>query len=173
MSLILLRHTKPQRAEGRCYGRTDLPLAEGFEQDVARLLEELPAVARILTSPLSRCRRLADAIAEARGMTVTVDPGLIEMDFGRWEDTPWDDIPRAELDAWVADFDHARPHGGESVAELGARVNATLDAAVQGALPVLAVTHAGVIKAALTAKGHPMAWAVETAFGTWREVDWP
>lgn len=173
MSVILLRHTRPEGAEGLCYGRTDLALAPGFEGEVARLAGALPAVTRIVTSPLSRCRRLAEALAAARGQPVAVEEELIEMDFGRWEATPWDAIPRAELDAWAADFSGANPHGGETVADLAARARRALDRAAAGARPVLAVTHAGIIKAALVAAGDPNGWKAETAFGDWRRIDWP
>ncbi|HBF90413.1 MAG TPA: phosphoglycerate mutase, partial [Hyphomonas atlantica] len=47
-------------------------------------------------------------------------------DFGRWEMQPWGDLPRHELDAWANDFLDARPHGGESVAELTARTRAAI-----------------------------------------------
>lgn len=173
MSLILLRHTLPQGAKGVCYGRTDLPLADGLDTEVARLLKELPQVARIVSSPLSRCRRLAEALGRARQQSVTVETGLIEMDFGTWENRCWDDIPRAEIDQWSADFHHAKPHGGESVADLAARAQAAFDAVLQGDGPVLAVTHSGIIRAALAATGHPEGWRADTAFGQWRQVSWP
>tara|TARA_R110002073_G_scaffold18564_10_gene68614 strand:+ start:8346 stop:8867 length:522 start_codon:yes stop_codon:yes gene_type:complete len=172
MSLILLRHTRPEGADGICYGRTDLPLAAGFEADVARLLAELPAITRILSSPLSRCLRLARAIADARGHTVEIDDRLIEMDFGQWENRPWDDIPREQIDAWLMDFDHARPHGGESVTQLSSRARAGFDAAVAGPVPALAVTHAGVIKAAMAATGAPKGWHTSTGFAQWRRFEW-
>ncbi|MCB1405822.1 MAG: histidine phosphatase family protein [Rhodobacteraceae bacterium] len=173
MSLILLRHTRPEGADGLCYGRTDLALADGFDAAVARLLEDLPQVARILSSPLSRCRRLAEAIGAARNQPVEVDDRLIEMDFGRWENTSWDTIPRAEIDAWAQDFHHSKPHGGESVAELSARAQAAFSAAVAGPVPALAVTHSGVIKAALAATGIPGGWHANTDFGDWRRIAWP
>lgn len=172
MSVILLRHTEPIGAVGRCYGRTDLPLAEGFEAEVARLLAKLPPVLRILSSPLSRCRLLAEAIARARGQSVTIDERLIEMDFGAWENLGWDAIARDQIDRWARDFHHAKPHGGESVADLAARTKAALDAAVQGPVPVLAVTHSGVIRAALAAQGDPEGWHIDTGFGQWRRISW-
>ncbi|MCB1390596.1 MAG: alpha-ribazole phosphatase family protein [Rhodobacteraceae bacterium] len=173
MALILLRHTRPAVDEGICYGRTDLDLAPGFAAEAARIAAELPPVARILTSPLSRCRRLAEAVGSARGLPVAEDARLIEMDFGRWETRPWAAIPRAEIDTWRDDFLAARPHGGESVQTLADRVTEALDAATGGALPALIVTHAGVIKAALSATGAADAWRAETPFGTWRRIDWP
>jgi len=172
MSLILLRHTEPEGADGICYGRTDLPLAEGFKDDLVRLLAELPQVLRIVTSPLSRCRLLAEAIGAHRQQPVETEPRLIEMDFGAWENRSWDDIPRSDVDAWLMDFHNAKPHGGESVAELANRTQAAFDALSQGAVPVLAVTHSGVIRSALAATGDPKGWHANTKFGTWRHVDW-
>lgn len=173
MALILLRHTRPAVAEGTCYGRTDLDLAADFPAESARIASELPDITRILSSPLSRCLRLARAIGAARDLPVTPDPRLIEMDFGTWEGRPWSAIPRPEIDAWRDDFLAARPHGGESVQALAARVADALAEAATGTVPVLIVTHAGVIKAALAAQGIPDAWRAETAFGTWRRIAAP
>jgi alpha-ribazole phosphatase len=155
-----------------CYGRSDLPCAETFDTEAAALLPTLPPVDRIVTSPSSRCIRLADTIARARGLAAVVDPRLAEMDFGRWEGVPWDAVPRAELDAWAADFHGARPHGGESVAMLAARVASALSGLGRGGGggSVAAVTHNGVIRAALAAAGRPGAWDWITPFGGWVEI---
>lgn len=173
MSLILLRHTRPDVDEGLCYGRTDLSLCDDFDAEVERIDAELPRIATILASPLSRCLRLAQAIAARRDLEVTVDTRVIEMDFGRWERTPWEVIPRDQIDAWRDDFMGAAPHGGESVRQLANRVEAALTDAVSRAAPVLVVTHAGVIKAALAAIGEPDAWNATTGFGQWRRIPWP
>ncbi len=163
--MILLRHLRPAVAEGVCYGITDLDLAEGHAAVLETVLERLPALDGIATSPLRRCRILAEAIATRRGMRVVTDHRLIEMDFGAWEGQPWNDIPRAELDQWAADFLHARPHGGESVAQLQARTQAAL--AEYHATPghQLLVTHAGVIKAALATGHRAEDWPAALAFG--------
>ena len=113
----------------------------------------LPPVARVVTSPRRRCRLLAEAIAAARGLELGEDARLAEMDFGAWEGRRWDALPRAELDAWAADFEGARPHGGESVAMLAARVGAALAAAEPADPPVLWVTHSGVVRAACALAG--------------------
>ncbi len=171
MSLILLRHTRPDVAEGTCYGRTDLALAVGFAAEADRLADTLPPLAAVVTSPLARCRRLAEAIAARRGLTVQVDPRITEIDFGRWEGVPWADIPRAELDAWAADLLHARPHGGETVAELAGRVGAALADWRRGPRPLLAVTHAGVIKAVRVRRAGPAAWEGSLGWGMWETVE--
>ena len=74
------------------------------------------------------------------------------MDFGTWEGRPWAEIPEAEVEAWAADFIDARPHGGESVAMLLARVRRAM-ARCRPEEPSLVVTHGGPIRAALFAAG--------------------
>lgn len=167
MRVILLRHTRTLGAEDRCIGRTDLRLADTFEAEAAAILMALPPVRRIVTSPLSRCTRLAELIARERRLPVAVEPRLAEMSFGRWDGLPWDEVPRAEVDAWAADLHNARPHGGESVAELAARVAAALVNLGDGDL---VVTHNGVIRAALAAAGREGAWEARVPFGSFVEI---
>jgi len=170
MSLILLRHTRPVGADGLCYGRSDLRLEADFDTEAERLARALPSFTRILSSPLSRCLRLARALSVARDRPLAVDERLIEMDFGRWEGQRWAAIARAELDAWAHDLEGARPHGGETVAELAARSRAALHEAMTGPVPVLVVSHAGVIKSALAAGQGASGWKAEVGFGEWREL---
>ena len=152
MGVTFLRHTTPRVAPGTCYGRTDLPLADSFKDEAAAVARAMPHAARIVSSPLRRCRLLAEHLAELANLPLTIDPRLIEMDFGAWEGRLWSDIPRAEIEAWTGDFLHARPHGGESVAKLRARALDAATALHNEPHSTLAVTHAGVIKAVL-AKG--------------------
>lgn len=173
MALIVLRHTRPLGAEGLCYGRTDLPLAPDFEAEARRIAAALPPVVRIVSSPLSRARRLADAVAVARGLPVEVDPRLTEMDFGTWEGRTWDALPRDELDAWALDLLGACPHGGETVAALAARVAEALDVLHRGPVPALVVAHAGVAKAALAWAGAANPWEARLDFGAWLPVSLP
>jgi len=173
VDLILLRHARPEGIEGLCYGRSNLPPGAGTAALATRLAGELPPPARILTSPLARAARLAEAIAAARGLVAEPDPRLAEMDFGAWEGQLWNAIPRAQIDAWAADLLHARPHGGESVAMLAARVATALAAAEAGPRPVLAVTHAGPIRAALARAGQHDAWRAQIGFGAWLALPRP
>ena len=165
MALILVRHTRPAVAEGVCYGVTDLDLAPTFKDEAARVLAALPSAERLVTSPLRRCRRLADRIGAARALLPIIDERLREMDFGAWEGVPWASVPRAELDAWAADFLHARPHGGESVHRLHERTEAALADYRQTGLSHIIVTHAGIIKAARVTKWRSGGWKRTVDFG--------
>ena len=165
MPVTLLRHTTPDVARGICYGISDLGLADSFHEEAQAVLESLSTVERIVTSPLQRCQRLAEHIGASLSLPVRADARLREMDFGTWEGRAWSDIARAELDHWAADFLHARPHGGESVAMLTARTREALAeyAALQD--HILIVTHAGVIKAALATGRTAAAYAATISYG--------
>ena len=76
-----------------------------------------------------------------------------------------DAIPRAELDAWAADFLHARPHGGESVHMLHERSRSALADYRATGLSHIVVTHAGVIKAVRAEDRRPDAWKSNVEFG--------
>ncbi len=153
VALTLIRHTRPAVEPGICYGRTDLALAPTFAEEAAAVLARLEPAAALVSSPLGRCRALAERIGSALHLQPAYDHRLQEMDFGAWEGQDWNDIPRMELDAWAADFLHARPHGGESVHAFVARVHEVLAELRKDGVSRLVVTHAGVIKASTVDKG--------------------
>lgn len=200
MELILIRHPAVI-APCLCYGRSEVALAEPPRIECARLIEWLNPLCgghasrsgrgpRLYSSPLSRCASIAEGLSAHFGVAVRYDARLQEMDFGRWEGLPWDQVPRAEIDAWAADVERARPHGGESVTELAARAGAWLDD-LPGAgtgtgggdgggnsdgdgherhgdhsVPVVAVTHAGTIRVlAARALGLPLAQCLDWQIG--------
>jgi alpha-ribazole phosphatase len=127
-------------AAGLCYGHTDLSLADTVAPWAAALREEIDPSLPCYTSPLQRCRLLADALHPAP----VADSRLMEMNFGEWEMQFWDALPRDALDAWAADPLGFAPPGGESVMQMQARVLAFLRERVEDDL--LLVTHGGVIK---------------------------
>jgi alpha-ribazole phosphatase len=175
MDLVLIRHPAVAVEAGVCYGQTDVALAEAAEAGAVSIAARLAALGvrapqRIETSPLTRCASVAQLLArEQGGLALYEEARLAEMDFGAWEMQRWDAIERAQIDAWAADFDHARPHGGESVAQFEARVAAWFDTlAAQAHERVWAVAHAGVLRAATAhALGLPLArcarWPLEMA----------
>ena len=142
MILHLIRHPKPLIEPGICYGRLDIS-AENTNVVAAEWLAELPPNLPVWTSPLIRCRALAELLhPQAR-----VDARLVEMNFGVWEGRPWDAIPRTELDAWAADVAGYVPPGGESPRQLQQRA---LDFVDSLDVPeAVIVTHAGVIRTLL------------------------
>jgi len=142
MRLFLIRHPRPEIDQGICYGRYDCPGIDPSSVAIA-LSPLLPEDALVWSSPLLRCRQLAKCLQP----DVILDQRLAEMHFGDWEGRRWDDIPRAELDAWAADVAGYAPPGGESPRELQRRA---LDFVASLDVPeAVIVTHAGVIRTLL------------------------
>lgn len=144
MRLYLIRHPRPDVTPGLCYGRSDLTLAEDAAVAAVALRFLLPENSPLFSSPLTRCRLLAEALHPVPQF----DARLMELDFGDWEMRPWSAIGRAAIDAWAAEPLLFAPPGGESVATLRLRVADFLAELVcrDVELAVL-VTHAGVMKA--------------------------
>jgi alpha-ribazole phosphatase len=157
MQFYLIRHPRPIDAEGVCYGRQDVQVdAEAVARTAAEVRERIPAItlksARIYSSPASRCLLLARALAAPRAPRMAEE--LWEMNFGTWEGLAWDCVPRDELDAWARDVWRYRPGGAESAAMVAARWQRWARALQSsGEDSAIAVTHAGVIRVALSGKG--------------------
>ncbi|MDE1182911.1 alpha-ribazole phosphatase [Paraburkholderia sp.] len=183
MDLVLMRHPAVAVDAGVCYGHSDVPLADAPSASATALALRLAALQAppprvLLSSPLTRCSTVASALAANFGCAQSFDDRLKEMDFGAWEQQRWDAIDRAALDDWAANFDHARSHGGESVAQFVERVQAWLDAfAVTRELsPAYVVTHAGVIRviaSLLLGVGvrQCLQWALEVGGVVWLRRD--
>ncbi len=152
MKLWIWRHPKVCHAQGRCIGRTDLPVDP---RRTKRLAHRIRAAARrhdlphrVLTSPLQRCAAVGRWLRRW-GWQHKVDAALLEMDFGAWDGKTWADVPHAEIDAWCEGFLHHAPGGGESLHQVFERVaawSAPIDPDAPGR-PTLIVGHAGWILA--------------------------
>ena len=155
--LLLVRHA-PTAATRAAAFPADEPVDERGLAAAALLRERGEA----LRSPALRCRQTAEAMGL---MSVVVEPALAECDFGAWAGRALTDIDEDEAAAWMADPD-ARPHGGESLSVFAARVAGWLDLQARLDGPAVAVTHGGVIKAAVVhALGAPLDgfWRIDAA----------
>ncbi|HEY8524024.1 MAG TPA: histidine phosphatase family protein [Acidimicrobiales bacterium] len=166
--LVLARHGRTEaNARGVLLGRADPRLDDEGTSQAADLGASLAApgndIVRIVSSPLSRCRATAEAIAAAvGGLDVEVDDRWIELDYGVLDGVALGDVPAETWAAWRSDVSWA-PEGGESLAALGERVRAACDDLVADAAgsDVVVVSHVSPIKAAV-------AWAL----GAGDEVAW-
>jgi len=157
MQLYLIRHPKSDAVEGMCYGRVDVEVdLDALATTLTNVRQTIPAdvlrQAPIFTSPLSRCADLAKALAKPRSPEVA--SALIEMDFGSLEGKYWNEFPRVGLDGWAQDIWRCKPGGGENVRDLATRWRGWCDSVrLTHRGPVIAVTHAGVIRVALALAG--------------------
>lgn len=148
--ILLLRHgetfwNRERRIQG--HAESDLtPLGERQAQAMARLAAELVAREpgddwRLVSSPIGRARRTAEAVAAATGLTIELDPRLAEICCGQWE---------GRLRAELTDVDPAQPMGewifsapgGETFEDVMARARGWLeDLPAEPGRRVVAVSH--------------------------------
>ena len=161
MFISLIRHTRVAVPPGTCYGWTDVPVADTFEEEAAVVRQRLMGMSfdAVYTSPLTRARKLA----EYCGFTDAIaDPRLREMNMGEWEMQRYDDITDPHLQRWYDDYLHERTTGGESFPMLCARVAEFLDELHTRPYHHVAIfAHAGVLVAAGIWAG---LWPAEEAF---------
>jgi probable phosphoglycerate mutase len=90
MNLLLVRHGETAwNRDGRYQGRTDIPLSQTGQAQVAALGQRLAAVPIKIAyaSPLSRAKNTAEAILMGRAPVTPLwlDAGLLEISHGDWE----------------------------------------------------------------------------------------
>ncbi len=167
--LILVRHGESvANAQGLLLGRTDAPLTQTGRAQAASVSSLFTApVAEVRSSPLERARDTA-ALLLGGGPPVTIDDRWVEVDYGELECQPLEGVPAEVWQRWRHDPEF-RPAGGETLAEVDARVAAACEElfAVDGAgarrpdADVVVVSHVTPIKSAV-------AWALGTANISWR-----
>jgi broad specificity phosphatase PhoE len=156
--VILVRHGQTDwNREERFRGRADVPLNDvGLAQ--ARATGERVArgwsPAAVYSSPLSRARRTAEAIASHLDLRVQTHPGLEDIDYGEWQGrTPeearalWPGV----VDAWYDSPQSARIPSGETLEEVRTRAMAAIGeiARVHEGETVAVVAHTVVNRAIL------------------------
>jgi broad specificity phosphatase PhoE len=173
--LLLVRHAATSATRAAAFP-ADEPIEEGAAAPAAVALAGFAsradgaapagAAARVvvLASPARRCAQTA----EAAGLTPVVEPRIAECDFGAWAGRSLADLHAAapeQVATWIGDPD-AAPHDGESLRAFAARVAGWLDEQAAADGTTLAITHGGVVKAALVhALGAPLDafWRLDAA----------
>lgn len=159
-SVWLVRHGQTQfNRERRYLSRGDSPLTGFGRAQMGALATRLRPIPFNVAfcSPSERTRLTAEAItAGRRGVSLLVDPAWAETDHGRWEGLTYREVlaryPDEARARWAAGI-HGRAEGGESLAEVHARVSAAWDALLRDHRGgrVLVATHATPIQLVLCA----------------------
>ena len=168
---MLVRHASTAAVRAAAFG-ADEPLDEAGRVAAGRLARRLPRAGEVLVAPTRRARETA----ECAGLTVSAEePALLECDFGSWSGRTLSEVAESDPEgvrAWLAEPDSA-PHGGETLTALLARVAAWLDGQAGRERTAIAITHGGVVKAAVVgALGAPPAafWRIDVAPGAITEL---
>ncbi|MDD6827167.1 MAG: histidine phosphatase family protein [Oscillospiraceae bacterium] len=160
--IYLIRHGRTEANDKGIYiGKTDYSLSESGKKELIEKLDEFeyPGVERVYSSPAKRCLETADILFEGRETIAVHD--LRELDFGEFEGMSVEDlINREDYKEWLkGGFEKSAP-GGESIADMVARVYSALDKIVLNMMSedfesAAIVTHSGIISNMLSCFGLP------------------
>ncbi len=183
-ALYLVRHGRTQwNDEGRYQGQCDPPLNELGQQqaqDLAQALDGVPFQA-VYASDLQRARQTAQVLADRRGLPLRLDVRLREIDVGEWAGRLVSDVRAADPETyarWRTAPVGVRIPGGETLAELAARIAAALDditaAHPDGAVAVF--THGAAIatvRCRARGLGLDQIWGMLLENAAYEVVTWP
>lgn len=158
---MLVRHAATAATRAAAFP-FDEPLDERGRAAAGTLAARLPAGCDVLCSPAARCVQTA---AAAGLESLRLERVLAECDFGAWAGRRLADVDERAAGAWMTD-PSAAPHGGESLRAFAARIGGWLDAQAYLDGRALAITHGGVVKAAVVhALGAPLDafWRIDCA----------
>lgn len=131
MLLSLVRHGE---SEGNFAGslqgsRLDTPLSETGRRQAESLATRLAGerIDAVWASPMIRAKETAATVAAALQLAVSLDPDLVEFDWGAWSGRPYDGEIEKEVSGvrarWRAGETELAPSGGESPAHAALRAD--------------------------------------------------
>jgi probable phosphoglycerate mutase len=100
-TILLIRHgeneyVKKGRLAGRLPGVHLNESGRKQAEELAKMLENAPLKA-MYSSPLERARETAEPIARVKGLEIIPREGLIEVDFGEWQDKTLKSLQKLKL----------------------------------------------------------------------------
>jgi len=151
MKLYLIRHTSVKTLPFLCYGQTDVDVSDQFQIEAEQVKHIIKPHSKMIfySSPSLRCRRLTEQLTPE----YLIEPKLMELNFGDWENQSWKNIEiTPEFKHWADNFYQlATPHG-ESYQTLQNRVSETILKIIYqypDDAEIVIITHGGPIRAFL------------------------
>ena len=167
-AIALIRHGPTiWNEQKRLQGQADMPLSiDGRKRVKTWTVPEEFINFTWFASPLSRARQTADLL----GLTIEVEPQIIEMDWGEWEGQTGPELREkygSEFIQRQKDGLDLRPEGGESPRDVRERVHDWAVRMEKTGLPVGAVAHQGIIRVMVS-----LATGWNTINPPPQEIDW-
>ncbi|MGF0236849.1 alpha-ribazole phosphatase family protein [Rhodococcus sp. IEGM1300] len=160
LRLDLLRHGETESGGGLRGSIDDALTDSGWAQMRAAVMDQGPWD-RLVSSPLQRCARFAEALGAQLRLPVQLDKDLQELHFGAWEGQSTLALMDTDAEAlglfWADPYSFTPPEG-EPVADFSNRVTAAVERlhATYAGERVLLISHGGVMRLLLArARGLP------------------
>ena len=180
VTVVLVRHGQTEMTVARGYSGSGEPGPSLDEtgrrqaRDAATLVhrigtdlwDDIAYPGEVIASPMVRTQQTGEIVAERLSLPFSVDPTFQEADFGDWQGLTAEEIEDrwpGMLEPWHTEGLVRPPGGGESVADVGARVREGLHRlqSLGGPRTVVVVSHAVAIRAMLgvTMGANPGSWS--------------
>ncbi len=131
--IILARHGETEWNVTEVFrGRIDVELNETGIKQTELLAEYLSGVKiqAIYSSPLKRALRTAEVIASHHKLNIKVTPGLIDLDFGKWQGLPNQEVKDKYKEfyaEWISSPDKVKIPAGESLENVRERATGVVN----------------------------------------------
>ncbi|MFY9178030.1 MAG: alpha-ribazole phosphatase [Caldicoprobacterales bacterium] len=152
MDIVFVRHGKTRLNDLGCFiGNTDCSLSEEGLKEAEKVKDFLRGMSfdRVYVSPLKRTVQTANVL----GCEYVLDDRLREMNFGIFEGLKYKEIEQKYSDylrSWNQDYENYTIPEGESLQDVFNRVDNFINDVRNKHKRVLAITHGGVIRCALS-----------------------
>lgn len=149
MRLYLVRHGQTSwNALNRAQGHSDIPLDEVGKLQAGRLAERMKSVraTRIISSDLMRCVQTAEPVAQALDLPLELDVRIRERSMGEFEGKDFESFKSFMRQNQTPDDPFAiqvQPPGGESMAQVFARIRPVAEEMLSHDSDVIIITHGG------------------------------
>ena len=160
LRLDLLRHGETELGGGLRGSLDDALTDTGWAQMRAAVVDQGPWD-RLISSPLQRCARFAEALGTKLDVPVQLEKDLQELHFGAWEGQSAAALMETDAEAlgvfWADPYSFTPPQG-ERVADFATRVLAAVERlhAAYAGERLLLISHGGVMRLLLAqARGLP------------------
>lgn len=170
LHLDMLRHGETELGGGMRGSLDDALTDTGWAQMRAAVAQAGPWD-RIVSSPLQRCARFAEELAQRLTLPLSIEPGLQELHFGDWEGQSAAQLMETAAEGlglfWNDPYGFTPPNG-EPVVEFSSRVLAAIDRLCQAYAGerVLLIGHGGVMRLLLAqARGLPREQLLQVIVG--------
>ncbi|RKD22500.1 alpha-ribazole phosphatase [Caminicella sporogenes DSM 14501] len=158
LEIIFVRHGETETNKKKLFsGWTNSKLTKKGIQQAEMVCEKLKneKLNMIICSDLDRCLKTAQIINKHHGVNIIEEPGLREINFGKWENLSYGEICEKypeKSKKWEKDFVNFIFPDGESLYQMYDRVNGAYKNIVKSCKngKILIVSHSGVIRAILS-----------------------
>jgi len=138
LTIFLIRHGETAwNVESRFRGQTDIDLSPRGRRQARALAGNLPRtfpIGHVYSSPLKRCLETARPLAMGLGLTVVVEPRLIDLDYGEWQGRPIPEVAELfpqDYAAWLRGDLSLRFPKGEPVRAVVERLQSFVDEVIE------------------------------------------